>query len=171
LTVHSDCDFVRRCLSAGAFGYVVKSRVASELVLTVREAPAGSMFVSPPPGAPKTGVIPCSFGQTATISISPIDLSALVEVTVLSVSPAVLFDSGEVLREDNEGPYCCSVTSWCKLGVGALRPGYPFARQSRPKPRAGSIGDHGPSTCHRGSCSTVGEHTGATWAQDPKGTN
>jgi DNA-binding NarL/FixJ family response regulator len=47
LTVHSDCDFVRRCLSAGAFGYVVKSRVASELVLTVREAPAGSMFVSP----------------------------------------------------------------------------------------------------------------------------
>lgn len=46
LTVHSDPDFVRRCLSTGAFGYVVKSRIASELVLAIREALAGNIFIS-----------------------------------------------------------------------------------------------------------------------------
>ena len=46
LTVHSDSDFIRRCLSTGAFGYVVKSRMASELVLAIREALAGKIFVS-----------------------------------------------------------------------------------------------------------------------------
>jgi DNA-binding NarL/FixJ family response regulator len=46
LTVHTDSDFVRRCLSTGAFGYVVKSRIASELVTAVREALAGHIFVS-----------------------------------------------------------------------------------------------------------------------------
>lgn len=46
LTVHSDCDFVRRCISTGAFGYVVKSRIGSELVLAIRGALAGDIFVS-----------------------------------------------------------------------------------------------------------------------------
>jgi DNA-binding NarL/FixJ family response regulator len=46
LTVHSDPDFVRRCLSTGALGYVVKFRIASELVLAIREALAGNIFVS-----------------------------------------------------------------------------------------------------------------------------
>jgi DNA-binding NarL/FixJ family response regulator len=46
LTVHSDPDFVRRCLSTGAFGYVVKSRMATELLPAVREALEGSIFVS-----------------------------------------------------------------------------------------------------------------------------
>jgi DNA-binding NarL/FixJ family response regulator len=46
LTVHSDSDFVRRCLCTGAFGYVVKSRIASELVTAVREALAGHIFIS-----------------------------------------------------------------------------------------------------------------------------
>lgn len=46
LTVHTDADFVRRCLSTGAFGYVVKSRIASDLVLAIREALAGNIFVS-----------------------------------------------------------------------------------------------------------------------------
>ena len=46
LTVHSDPDFVRRCLSTGAFGYVVKSRIASELLPAIREALEGSIFVS-----------------------------------------------------------------------------------------------------------------------------
>ena len=46
LTVHTDSDFVRRCLSAGAFGYVAKSRIATELVTAVREALAGNIFVS-----------------------------------------------------------------------------------------------------------------------------
>lgn len=46
LTVHADSDFVQRCLSAGALGYVLKSQIATELVLAVREALAGHIFVS-----------------------------------------------------------------------------------------------------------------------------
>jgi DNA-binding NarL/FixJ family response regulator len=46
LTVHSDAEFVRRCLSAGAFGYVAKSRILSDLVPAIHEALAGNIFVS-----------------------------------------------------------------------------------------------------------------------------
>jgi DNA-binding NarL/FixJ family response regulator len=46
LTVHRDPDFVRRCLSTGAFGYVVKSRIATDLVPAIRQALAGRIFVS-----------------------------------------------------------------------------------------------------------------------------
>jgi len=46
LTVHSDPDFVRRCLAGGAFGYVAKSRIDSELVPAIREALAGNIFIS-----------------------------------------------------------------------------------------------------------------------------
>lgn len=38
LSVHSDTDFVSRCFSTGALGYVVKSRIASELLPTIRRA-------------------------------------------------------------------------------------------------------------------------------------
>ena len=48
LTVHSDPDFVRACLDSGALGYVVKSRIATELVTAIQEALAGRTFVSPP---------------------------------------------------------------------------------------------------------------------------
>jgi len=47
LTVHGDPDYVRAGLDAGATGYVVKSRLASDLVLALREALAGRSFVSP----------------------------------------------------------------------------------------------------------------------------
>lgn len=46
LTVHSDSDFIRKCLSAGAWGYVVKSRIGSELVPAIHEAMGGHIFVS-----------------------------------------------------------------------------------------------------------------------------
>jgi len=46
LTVHCDSDFIRRCISTGAFGYVVKSRIASELIPAIRGALAGNIFVS-----------------------------------------------------------------------------------------------------------------------------
>jgi DNA-binding NarL/FixJ family response regulator len=46
LSVHSDMDFVRRCLSTGAFGYVVKSRIATELVPAIHHALAGNIFIS-----------------------------------------------------------------------------------------------------------------------------
>jgi DNA-binding NarL/FixJ family response regulator len=48
LTVHCDPDYVRAGLDAGATGYVVKSRLASDLVFALREALAGRSFVSPP---------------------------------------------------------------------------------------------------------------------------
>lgn len=46
LSVHSDTDFVARCLSTGALGYVVKSRIVSELVPAIRHVLAGNTFVS-----------------------------------------------------------------------------------------------------------------------------
>jgi DNA-binding NarL/FixJ family response regulator len=48
LTVHSDPDFVRVCLDSGALGYVLKSRMATELVTAIQEALAGRTFLSPP---------------------------------------------------------------------------------------------------------------------------
>jgi len=47
LTVHADPDFVRAGLEAGAAGYVVKSRLAADLIPALREVLAGRSFVSP----------------------------------------------------------------------------------------------------------------------------
>lgn len=47
LTVHSDPDFIRACLATGAFGYVVKPRVAVDLLPAIQEALAGHLFISP----------------------------------------------------------------------------------------------------------------------------
>src|SRR3954454_3421540 len=48
LTIHEDPDFVQAALNTGASGYVVKSRIASDLVAAVRQVLAGRKFVSPP---------------------------------------------------------------------------------------------------------------------------
>ena len=53
LTVHEDRDFVRSAISAGATGYVVKSRLAIDLPLALKEVLQGRSFVSrfdPPQG-------------------------------------------------------------------------------------------------------------------------
>jgi DNA-binding NarL/FixJ family response regulator len=47
LSIHDDPDYVRAAVAVGAQGYVVKSRLASDLPLAVREALAGRSFVSP----------------------------------------------------------------------------------------------------------------------------
>ncbi len=47
LTVHDDPDFAREALEAGALGYVIKSRIASDLVTAIKEAHAGRSFLSP----------------------------------------------------------------------------------------------------------------------------
>jgi DNA-binding NarL/FixJ family response regulator len=47
LTMHEDPDYVCGALAAGAQGYVVKSRLASDLNLALREILAGRPFVSP----------------------------------------------------------------------------------------------------------------------------
>ena len=47
LTIHTDPDYVRAALAAGALGYVIKSRLASDLLPSIREALAGRSFVSP----------------------------------------------------------------------------------------------------------------------------
>ena len=46
LTVHGDPDFVRAGFEAGASGYVVKSRLAADLIPALREVAAGRQFVS-----------------------------------------------------------------------------------------------------------------------------
>jgi DNA-binding NarL/FixJ family response regulator len=47
LTVHDDEDYVREAQAAGGLGYVVKSRLASDLAPALRAALAGRAFVSP----------------------------------------------------------------------------------------------------------------------------
>ena len=48
LTMHERAEFVHACLAEGALGYVVKSRIASDLIPAVREALSGRRFISPP---------------------------------------------------------------------------------------------------------------------------
>lgn len=48
LTVHDDPEFAKEALEVGALGYVIKSRMASDLMVAITEAYAGRSFVSPP---------------------------------------------------------------------------------------------------------------------------
>jgi DNA-binding NarL/FixJ family response regulator len=47
LTVHEDADFARAALDAGGLGYVVKARLASDLLPAIRAALADRRFISP----------------------------------------------------------------------------------------------------------------------------
>ena len=47
LTVHDGAEFVRACLAAGAIGYVVKSRLTTDLIPAIHEILAGHQFISP----------------------------------------------------------------------------------------------------------------------------
>ena len=47
LTVHEDADFARAALDAGGLGYVVKARLASDLLPAIRAALADHRFISP----------------------------------------------------------------------------------------------------------------------------
>ena len=47
LTVHDEPDYVRECFAAGGAGFVVKSRLASDLIPAIEAALAGHTFVSP----------------------------------------------------------------------------------------------------------------------------
>ena len=49
LTVHDEEEFVEAARAAGAIGYVVKPRLASDLMVAVHEAEAGRPFISPRP--------------------------------------------------------------------------------------------------------------------------
>ena len=47
LTIHGDGEFVRAGLAAGALGYVVKSRLTTDLIPAIHEVVAGHRFISP----------------------------------------------------------------------------------------------------------------------------
>jgi len=47
LTVHEDPDLVTVCLDAGAMGFVIKSRLASDLIPAIKLALTHRTFVSP----------------------------------------------------------------------------------------------------------------------------
>ena len=47
LTVHDEEEFVQAAKAVGGVGYVIKPRIASDLMKAVREAKAGRPFVSP----------------------------------------------------------------------------------------------------------------------------
>jgi len=46
LTVHEDPEFAKEAIEIGALGYVIKPRMASDLMVAVKEAHAGRSFVS-----------------------------------------------------------------------------------------------------------------------------
>jgi DNA-binding NarL/FixJ family response regulator len=46
LTIHSDCDILHACMHVGAFGYVLKCHMDTDLLLAISEATAGRKFVS-----------------------------------------------------------------------------------------------------------------------------
>jgi DNA-binding NarL/FixJ family response regulator len=48
LTVHQDADYARAALDVGRLGYVVKARLASDLLTAIRAALADQSFISPP---------------------------------------------------------------------------------------------------------------------------
>jgi DNA-binding NarL/FixJ family response regulator len=50
LTVHEDRDFIEAAFSAGALGYVLKPRLATDLLPAIRGALQGQTFVSSPIG-------------------------------------------------------------------------------------------------------------------------
>jgi DNA-binding NarL/FixJ family response regulator len=47
LTEHDDEEFIRAGLASGAIGYVVKSRLTSDLITCLHEILAGHSFISP----------------------------------------------------------------------------------------------------------------------------
>lgn len=47
LTVHDDPDFARAAFDSGALGYVVKSRLVSDLLPAIRGVLDGQVFISP----------------------------------------------------------------------------------------------------------------------------
>jgi DNA-binding NarL/FixJ family response regulator len=47
ITVHEDRDFVEAAFAAGAHGYVLKSRLASDLIPAIKNALDNGFFVSP----------------------------------------------------------------------------------------------------------------------------
>jgi len=49
LTVHADSDYAREAFAAGAQAYVVKSRLADDLVSALHAALDGRRFISPTP--------------------------------------------------------------------------------------------------------------------------
>jgi len=51
LTMHHDAAYARRALAAGAFGFVLKHAAVEELVLALRAALQGRIFVAPSLGA------------------------------------------------------------------------------------------------------------------------
>jgi len=48
LTVQKRVEFVRACFAEGALGYVIKSRLATDLIPAIQDALSGHFFISPP---------------------------------------------------------------------------------------------------------------------------
>jgi DNA-binding NarL/FixJ family response regulator len=49
LTAHEDPDFLQAALDTGALGYVLKSRIAADLIEAIKSVVGGQVFISPSP--------------------------------------------------------------------------------------------------------------------------
>lgn len=61
LTVHQDPDFLEAALDCGGLGYVLKSRMAVDLIPAINAAIAGRLFISPT----------CNFPETNRANVQP----------------------------------------------------------------------------------------------------
>jgi CheY-like chemotaxis protein len=90
LTMHDDDEFAAAAVNAGALGYVVKSRIASDLITAIDSALAGRLFV---PSLISLARVP---GVHHAVQLHPDDLSYLdtvgeiVETTLRSGDPVVI---------------------------------------------------------------------------------
>jgi DNA-binding NarL/FixJ family response regulator len=57
LTIQEDEDFVRASFSSGASGYVIKSRIAADLIVAITEVLAGRTFLSPSSRFDSAGIL------------------------------------------------------------------------------------------------------------------
>ena len=68
LSVHGDASIVRSALRSGASGYVLKESVSTDLVLAVRAASAGSLFLSSEVSAVLSGAHAAAADTAARLS-------------------------------------------------------------------------------------------------------
>ena len=71
LTVHEDADYARAALDAGGLGYVVKTRLASDLLPAIRVALADRLFISPTVRLDEARSTSSDFREGPTPSVQP----------------------------------------------------------------------------------------------------
>lgn len=77
LTVHENIHYAAKALESGAHGYVVKSAAVDELVLAIRAAMAGEVFISPRISQRSLAQLRAPRARSGIAALSPRELELL----------------------------------------------------------------------------------------------